>query len=463
MFDPSVYAERRAALAHAVSTGLIVVLGHEPAPMNYPANLYSFRQDGSFLYYGGLDAPDLALTIDAETGRTTLFGHDPTVDDVVWEGPLASLADRAALIGTDASAPRDALDAAVQQALGAGRTVHTFPPNRASQRLRLAALLGVAPAAVAPSETLVAAVVAQRLVKTEAELDEMEASLGLAAEIHALAMRLAQPGHTEREIAGRLEALLAGHGSYPSYPIILTRRGEVLHGHPADTRLDAGDLLLVDAGAVSETTRYASDITRTMPVGGTFSDRQRALYDIVLKAETDAIAAMRPGIPFRDLHRLAARVITDGLTGLGLMRGDAAEAVDAGAHALFFPHGLGHAIGLDVHDMEGLGEDRVGYGDGFSRSEQFGTRYLRFARPLARGHVMTVEPGIYLVDALIDAWRDERHHEAFIDYDEVDRWRGLGGIRIEDNVVVTEDGHRVLGPPIPKAAADVEAAVRAGA
>ncbi len=461
MFAPSVYADRRTALARAVGDGLIVILGHADAAMNYPGNTYPFRQDGSFLYYGGHDAPGLALLIDAATGRTALVGHDPTVDDIVWEGPLASLADRAAMIGADATAASVA--PAIQEATAAGKTVHTLPPNRPQQRLVLADALGVAPGAVAPSETLVEAVVAQRLVKTDAEIAEMAAAGVLAAEIHVIAMRHAQPGQTEQGITALMEAHLAARGTYPSYPIILSRRGEVLHGHPTAAVLEAGDLLLVDAGAAAVGTRYASDITRTMPVGGTFSEKQRALYDVVLQSYTDAIAAMRPGVPFRDVHMVAARTIAAGLIDLGLMRGDPDAAVAAGAHTLFFVHGLGHAIGLDVHDMEGLGEDRVGYGEGFERSTEFGTRFLRFARPLREGYVMTVEPGVYLVDALIDAWSADGKHADFIDYAEVERWRGTGGIRIEDDVLVTAGGSRILGPAIPKTADDVEAAVRAGA
>ncbi|HEX8386357.1 MAG TPA: aminopeptidase P family protein, partial [Rubricoccaceae bacterium] len=444
MFAPSVYAARRAALARSVGSGLVVILGHDPAPMNYPANVYAFRQDGSFLYYGGLDEPGLALTVDLDAGRTTLYGHDPTLDDVVWEGPPDSLANRAARVGADAVAPREALGDALREAAAAGRTVHTLPPARADGRMRLADLLGVASADLRSSDVLVDAVVAQRLVKTDAELAEIETSLGLAAEVHALAMRMAQPGRTEREIVGAMEAVLTACGSYPSYPVILTRRGEVLHGHPSAAVLEAGDLLLVDAGAVSEGTRYASDVTRTMPVGGTFSSRQRALYDVVLASQMAAIEAMRPGVLFRDVHALAARTIAEGLKGLGLMRGDVDEAVAAGAHALFFVHGLGHALGLDVHDLEALGEDRVGYDAEVQRSGQFGTRFLRFARALQPGYVLTVEPGVYLVDPLIDAWKAEGRHAAFIDYNEVERWRGLGGVRIEDDVVVTDAGHRVL-------------------
>ena len=460
MFTPDVYAARRAALARTVGDGLIVILGHADAAMNYPGNTYPFRQDGSFLYYGGHDAPGLALLIDAKSGRTTLVGHDPTVDDIVWEGPLASLADRAAQIGAEATA--EAVGPAIEAAVAAGRTVHTLPPNRPQQRLALAAALGVAPESVEASRVLVDAIVAQRLVKTDAEVAEMEAAGVLAAEVHALAMRHAQPGQTERGLAALMEAHLAARGAYPSYPIILSRRGEVLHGHPTDAVLEAGDLLLVDAGAAVAGTRYASDITRTLPVGGTFSDRQRALYDVVLESYEEAIAAMRPGVPFRDVHDVAARTIVVGLTELGLMRGDPDAAVAAGAHTLFFVHGLGHAIGLDVHDMEGLGEDRVGYGEEFERSDQFGTRFLRFARPLRQGYVMTVEPGVYFIDALIDAWSAEQRHADFIDYAEVDRWRGTGGIRIEDDVLVTDGGTRILGPGIAKTAPDVEAAVRAG-
>ena len=459
VFSPDTYAARRAALARTVGSGLVVILGHDDAPMNYPANVYPFRQDGSFLYYGGHDAPGLALAVDAETGRTTLYGHDPTLDDVVWEGPAPSLAERAERVGADAHAAPAALAEAVAQARAAGRVVHTLPANRASGRERLVEIAGD----IRPSEVLVAAVVAQRLVKTVAEIAEMEASLGLAAEVHALAMRGAQPGQTERGLTAAIEAHLASAGSYPSYPVILTRRGEVLHGHPTGAVLEAGDLLLVDAGAVSVGTRYASDLTRTMPVGGHFTSRQRALYDVVLAAQLAAVEAMQPGVPFRDVHAVAARTITVGLAGLGLMRGDPDEAVAAGAHALFFVHGLGHAIGLDVHDMEGLGEDAVGYGEGFLRSTQFGTRFLRFARPLREGYVMTVEPGVYLVDALIDAWSADGRLAEFVDYAEVERWRGTGGIRIEDNVLVTESGHRVLGPSVPKTAEAVEAAVQAGA
>ncbi len=457
-FSPDTFAARRAALARALGSGLAVIPGNGQAPMNYAGNVYAFRQDGTFRYYTGLDDPGLTLLLDADTGEATLAGHDPTVDDIIWEGPLPALAERATSAGiTQTSAP-DAVGAAVRAALAAGRTVHTLPAYRGEMREQLAAW----GAPSAPSEALMHAVIAQRLVKTADEVAEIEEAVGIAREMHVLAMRLAQPGTTEAEIAGRMEGLALSRGSYPSFPIILTRRGEVLHNHATRAPLEAGDLMLADAGAVAPASGYAADITRTSPVGGLFSSRQRAVYDTVLGAQEAAIAACRPGVAFADVHRLAALRLTEGLVEMGLLRGAPDEIVSAGAHALFFPHGLGHAMGLDVHDMEALGEDRVGYGDEATRSAQFGTAYLRFGRPLREGYVMTVEPGLYFVGALMDQWAAERRHEAFVVYGALDGWRGTGGVRIEDNVVVTSDGCRVLGPPISKRADDVEAEVQAG-
>jgi len=280
--------------------------------------------------------------------------------------------------------------------------------------------------------------------------------------MHLLAMRMAQPGRSEMKVAAAMEGVAHAGGGYPSFPIILSRRGEVLHNHPTDYVLQDGDLMLTDGGAQAPGSRYAGDITRVSPVGGCYSDRQRALYEIVLEAQMRAIDACKPDAPFRDAHLIACSVIAEGLTGLGLMKGDPAEAVEAGAHALFMPHGLGHAIGIDVHDMEALGEDRVGYDDEFQRSDQFGLAYLRYARRLEVGNVMTVEPGLYLIGALADMWKAEEKHIAFIDYDEFDHWRDFGGVRIEDDIVVTKDGCRVLGPGIPKQPDEVEAIVQSG-
>jgi len=463
VFAPETYVARRRALAHQVGEGLIVLPGNAAAPMNYAANYYPFRQDGSFLYYAGLDEAGLALVVDAGTGEATLYGHDPTMDDVVWEGALVSLADRAARSGLTATAPTEQLETDVQAALASGRPVHVLPPYRGDTHLQLSRLLGTAPADVRPSEELMAAVIAQRLVKTEEEVAELDAALEVTAAMHRVAMRMAQPGRSEYEVAAAVELAAASRGSFPSFPPIVTVRGEVLHNHPTATRLQSGDLLLVDTGGVSPERRYAGDVTRVAPVGGRFSDRQRSVYDVVLKSQLAAIAATAPGVPWREVHDLSARVIVDGLKDLGLMRGDTEAAVAAGAHALFYPHGLGHALGLDVHDAEALGEDRVGYDAAFRRSEQFGTRFLRFARPLKEGYVMTVEPGVYFIGPLIDQWKAAGQHTEFVDYDEAEKWVGFGGVRIEDDVVVTAMGSRVLGPGIPKDPADVEDVVQEGA
>lgn len=463
MFAPETYAARRAVLANTVSSGLIVILGNDQAPMNYAGNYYRFRQDGSFLYYAGLDEPGLALTLDADSGEAVLIGHHPTMDDVVWEGPLPALVDRAASIGTSQTAPNEALADVIAAAKTAGRAVHILPPYRGDQTLKLGKLLGVSPYEIAPSEELIDAVIAQRLIKSEEEIVEMDKAVALTAEMHLLAMKMAQPGRTEQKVAAAMEGVAHAGGGHPSFPIILTRRGEVLHNGPTDYVLQEGDLMLTDGGAHAPGSRYAGDITRVSPVGGHYSDRQRALYEIVLEAQRQAIEACKPGVPFEDAHFVACHIIAEGLTGLGLMKGDPAQAVAAGAHALFMPHGLGHAIGLDVHDMEALGEDRVGYDDEFKRSDQFGTAYLRYARRLQVGNVMTVEPGLYLIGALADMWRADGKHAEFIDYDEFDNWRDFGGIRIEDDIVVTEDGCRVLGPPIPKNPDEVEAVVQSGA
>ena len=463
MFAPDTYAARRRATAEIVSDGLIVVLGNAPAPMNYRANVYPFRQDGTFLYLTGLDEPGLALTLDAATGEATLYGSDPTMEDRVWEGDRPSMRDHAAGAGADAVAAPEKLADAIRAAQDAGQAVHVLPPYRGEQTLRLAELLGVPHEEVSPSEALIDAVVTQRLVKTDEEVAEIEVALEIAAEMHALAMRMAQPGRTEHEIAAQMEAVALAHGSFPSFPIILTVRGEVPHHHATGYALREGDLLLHDAGAVAPVSRYCADITRCSPVGGTFSERQRAIYQLVLDAQERCIAACAPGVSFRDVHDLASRTIASGLVELGLLRGDVDEIVAAGAHALFFHHGLGHAMGLDVHDMEGLGEERVGYAGEATRSEQFGTAYLRFARALQPGHVMTVEPGVYFNEALISQWRDEGRHASMVDYDEAMRWIGFGGVRIEDDIVITSAGHRVLGPAIPKQIKDVGAAVQAAA
>lgn len=455
MIDAAVFAERRRQLAKKVGSGLILLPGNRLSAMNYPDNHYGFRQDGSFRYYFGLDMPDLAGTIDADTGNATLFGHEPTIDDVVWTGPQPSFSDLAASVGVDRTAAPASLAEHVGEA--SGRPVLFLPQYRPENRLQFETLLGIPAGEVnsQASPTLMQAVIDQRLVKSDAEVAEIERAVSVSREMHLLAMHLVRPGVWEREVAGRVRGEALAAGGDISFPIIFSVHGEVLHNHSWVNRMEAGDLVVHDSGAVIDS-GYCSDITRTLPVSGRFDERQRAVYDAVLDAQLAAIGAMKPGVPFRDVHLVAVRSIAAAFVDLGLMKGDPEDAVAVGAHALFMPHGLGHMIGLDVHDGEGIDENLVGYGRGFERSEQFGLSALRLARPLEPGWVVTVEPGAYFIPQLFEQWRAAGRSADFVDYDEVEQWMGLGGIRIEDDVLVTETSHRVLGPPIPKHAEDIE-------
>jgi len=461
MFAKNTYQQRRKKLGRQVKSGLLLFLSNGESPMNYPANTFHYRQDSSFLYFFGLNFPGLAAVIDIDEDRQTVFGNDLDLEDIIWMGPQPSLKSRCAKVGIADTRPLAELGDMLQQAVRQGRQVHFLPPYRSENALWLERLLGIRAATIKDYASLefVKAVVAQRELKSAEEIKEIEAALAVSAAMYREAMAMAQPGIYEREIAGWIEGIALAGGGQLAFPAIVTVHGETLHNHFHGNRLQEGDLLLIDAGAETES-GYASDITRTVPVGGRFDPGQRAVYQAVLDMQLTAITMMRPGVSFRSVHLKAAAVLVDRLKDLGLMKGAPAEAVAAGAHALFFPHGLGHQMGLDVHDMEDLGEVHVGYDDKTQRSQQFGLAYLRMARKLEPGHVLTVEPGIYFIPALIDQWRAEKKHAAFIRYDQVEKFRGFGGVRIEDDVLVTPRGCRVLGLPIPKSAADIEAAVR---
>ena len=457
MFEASTYIERRKGLRERVGSGLILFLGNEPARMNYADNPYHFKQDSSFLYYFGLDQAGLAAVIDADSGEEIVFGHEPTVDEIVWTGPLPTLAEECAHVGVGRNEEPEMLGELLRAGRDAGRTIHFLPQYRAWNRIKLARMLGIPGLSTDDhvSRPLIEAVIDQRLYKTDEEVAEIEIAIDISYDMHTLAMHLVRPGMVEREVAGAVEGVVLSRGGLTSFPIIFSVRGEVLHNHGYANVMKDGQLAVHDSGATSPL-GYASDITRTMPVSGRFDTRQREIYDIVLGALTTATAAMKPGIPFRDVHFIACRAIASGLKDLGIMKGDVEEAVAAGAHAICMPHGLGHMMGLDVHDMEGLDETLVGYGSEFERSTQFGTAYLRAARTLEPGFVLTVEPGCYFIPQLIDKWRSEGTNAEFLDFDRLESYKGFGGVRIEDDVLVTPDGHRVLGPPIPKTADEVE-------
>ena len=457
MFDAKVYSNRRNQLKSELKSGLILFLGNPEAPYNYPANTYHFRQDSNFLYYFGLDMPDLAGWIDVDADKDYIFGNDVDLDDIIWMGPQPKMADLAAKAGIMNTAPLKNLAEAVEKAKSSGRKIHFVPPYRGETYIELANLLEINVAQVRNnvSENLIKAIVKQRSVKDELEIKEIEKAVEIAWEMHTTAMRMAMPGRIEREIAGTIEGISLAKGGPVSFPIILSIHGETLHNHYHGNELKEGRMMVADAGAET-TMHYASDITRTVPVGGKFNQRQKDIYEIVLEANMKAIEATKPGVSNLDLHLLAARVIVNGLKNIGLMKGDTEAAVQAGAHAMFFPHGLGHMMGLDVHDMEGLGENYVGYDEEIKRSSQFGTAFLRLGRKHQPGFVFTIEPGIYFIPALIDLWRKENKFTDFINYNKVETFRDFGGIRIEDDILVTVNGHKVLGKPIPKTVNEVE-------
>jgi Xaa-Pro aminopeptidase len=458
MFNKTVYTERRNNLRSSLDSGLILLPGNPDASMNYPANTYHYRQDSNFLYFFGHSLSGLAGIIDIDNGTDILFGDDVSLDDIIWMGPQEPIVEKAAKVGVTITEPYAKLNGYIADAIKQGRKVHFAPPYRARNILLLENLLGIHPSQIKnyASVDLIKAIIHLRSVKDKYEIAELDKAANIGYEMHTTAMKMARPGLIEQEIAGFIEGIALSKGNGTSFPVILSVRGETLHNHYHGNVMKEGDMLLIDAGAATYMD-YASDFTRTIPVSGRFSPEQKAIYEIVLEANVKAIDACRPGITFKEVHILASKIIAKGLTEFGLMKGDYEEAVKAGAHALFFPHGLGHMMGLDVHDMEDLGQIYVGYDDEVRPSTQFGTAYLRFGRRLKEGFVLTVEPGIYFIPSLIDKWRADGMHKDFINYDKLDAFKGFGGIRIEDDVLVTADGYRLLGNAVPKTVADIEA------
>ena len=458
MFKKEIYAQRRAVLQKNINSGIVLLMGNEETGMNYKDNTYRFRQDSTFLYYLGIDVPHLAAIIDVDENKTILFGDDLSIDYVVWMGAQPTMAEQTARTGAQAHQPFSEIKNYLSEAKSKGRDIHFLPPYRTENMLLLEDWLDfpVKELQNQVSIKLIKAIVQQREIKTREEIIEMEKALAVTKQMHVACMRSAQAGRLESELTGIAHGIAVGGGGDLAYPIILTVNGQTLHNHYHGNQLQEGQLVLGDFGAESGM-HYAGDITRTFPVSKTFTTKQKEIYQIVLDTENAAIQSLKPGVTYKEIHLNAAKQMAEGLKALGIMKGDMDEAVQQGAHGLFFPHGLGHQIGLDVHDMEDYGEQYVGYREGMERSTQFGLKSLRLAKELKEGMVLTVEPGLYFIPELIDMWKYENIFADLINYEKVNEYRDFSGIRIEDNCLITAKGNEVLGPPIPKTIEDVEA------
>ncbi|MBO6118475.1 MAG: aminopeptidase P family protein [Bacteroidales bacterium] len=459
MFAKKTYVDRRKQLMKDVSKGLILIVGNSDSAFNYQANTYSFRQDSTFKYFFGYDLQGLVGVIDVESGDEYLFGEEVDISDIIWTGPVPTLAERAKAIGVKHSGTIKDLRNLIDKAVFAGRKVHFVPQYRRENVEFVADLLHIRSEFIAAyvSVELIAACVKQRSIKSEEEIAEIENAIATAYDMHTTMMHMAaKVGTYEYQIAGTMEGIALAGGGPVSFPIILTTHGEILHGHDHSLKIKKGRMVVSDAGC-ENLMGYCSDITRSVPVGGKFDDRQRAIYQAVLDAQLLVFDLCKPNVKYSDIHKAAVQKLGEGLKAIGLMKGDIHEAVEQGAMGMFMPHGLGHMMGLDVHDMENYGENYVGYDKKNIRSTQFGLASLRLGRELKQGFVITDEPGCYFVPALIDMWKAEKKCSSFINYKEVEKFKDFGGIRIEDDVLITKNGCRLLGKPIPKTIEEVEA------
>jgi len=455
MFNKETYIQRRTDLKREIGKGLLIFLGNDEAGCNYADNTYPFRQDSTFLYFFGLSFAGLSAVIDIDNDRDIIFGDELTIDSIVWMGTQPTLQEKCELAGVTQVKPAKELGNYVADALRQKQIIHYLPSYRPEHQIKLWSLLGVLPGTESASMDFIRGVINLRNYKTDEEVAEIEKACRVTADMHLTAIKMVRPGMRECEVSAAIEAVANAQNYRVSFPTIATKNGQTLHNHYHGNVIKSGDLFLLDAGAETEM-GYAGDMSSTVPADPVFTSRQREIYDIQVKCHEAAVAALRPGIRYEEVYDISAQVIVEGLKGVGLMKGDAVEAVKEGAHALFYPHGLGHMMGLDVHDMENLGEVNVGY-DGQPKSTQFGRKSLRLARTLEAGFVLTVEPGIYFIPELIDLWKSEKRFTDFINYDKVKSFKDFGGIRNEEDYLITSDGARLLGKKISKKADDIEA------
>ena len=461
MFDKATYVNRRAKLKELVKSGIIILFGNNESPCNFPANgYYPFRQDSSFLYYFGLNRDGLVGVIDIDNDIETLVGNDIDIEDIVWYGSVNSVHDMAESVGVKNTAPMKSLKTICNDAMRQKRRIHFLPPYRHDIKIQIFDLLGVHPVQQKESASmdLINAVVKMRSTKEAQEIEELERASVIGYKMHTTAMRLTKPGLTEKYVAGHVDGTANSYGAMVSFPTIFSQHGEIMHGSPSMAELESGRLVLCDCGGET-INNYCSDNTRTFPVNGKFTQRQLEIYSIVEECHDYVLDVARPGVKYMDVHFAVCRLMTERLKELGLMKGDVDEAVAAGAHAMFLPHGLGHMMGMDVHDMESFDQINVGFDEETRpRLDQFGTNCLRMGRRLEEGFVVTDEPGIYFIPALIDDWKKSGHCAEFLNFDKLETYKDFGGIRIEDDVLITKDGCRFIGEKrIPYHPKDVEA------
>jgi len=454
LFPASTYINRRQQLSALLPDSLILLMGNEETGMNYRDNVYPFRQDSSFLYYFGLDTPGLAALIDTAKNETIIFGNELSMDDIIWTGPLPSIKEMANMVGVHKTQSYAQLATYLQNKAS---VVKYLPPYRNANLIRIAEWLQIPLQEVSAraSTALIKAVVSQRMIKDQLEVAAIDEAVSISTDMHLAAMQITRPGMKEYEVAGKMMEVAYGAGGRLSYNIICSKDGHILHNHYQGNTLAKGDLLLIDAGA-EQAMHYAGDLTRTFPVGTKFSALQKSLYNIVLRSIETASNMLAPGVRYIDVHAKAGEVLLQGLKEIGVVTGDPAEAVQQNVHTLFFQCGLGHMMGLDVHDMEDLGEPIVGYTDSLKKRTDFGWKSLRLGRELQKGLVLTVEPGLYFIPELIDRWKAENKLASFVNYTELEKLRHFGGIRIENNFLITDKGHQLLGKPLVMTAEAVE-------
>ena len=462
MFEKSVYVSRRKKLKEKIGSGIVLIMGHNDSPMNYPDNIYHYRQSSTFLYFFGHDMPGLAGIIDIDNNTDILFGDDVSLDDIIWMGPQETMKEKADKTGVDKVLEYNQLSVLLKEAQSKNRKIHFLPQYRYDTMFEMSKLLGIEMGQINEhvSIELIKAAVSLREIKADYEIKELEIAADIGYEMHVTAMKMAaKAGIKEQEIAGRIEGIAVSYGMFPSFPIILSQNGQTLHNHDHSQILEVGRMLLTDAGAESNS-HYASDFTRTVPVGGKFNQRQKDIYSIVLAANNHAASLIKPGVTYKSIHIEAAKVIANGLRDLGIMKGNPEEAVMQGVHAMFMPHGLGHQMGLDVHDMEDYGEDFVGYDEEVQREKVFGLN-VRMGKTLRPGHVITNEPGIYFIPELYQQWKKANKFAEYINYDKVAEFLDFGGVRLEDDILVTDSGSKLIGKRIPITVEEIEETMKA--